>query len=187
LQDLRKIELVDSYTVRFHFRQAAATFVGDLINAVPVILPKGWTGDFVTTPIGTGPFLLRDYRADSYAIFTRNPNYWRVPLPYLDALYVTFAPSSVAARSLAGGLSDVLLSTDSTQRPVLARSAQIRIVDPGSPFYVLTSPLAPGQRQPTPVGRFEYVYIALRSSVHGVELSPSAHAQFDSTWIARAI
>ena len=36
----------------------------------------GDTSKGVKKPIGTGPWMLTDYKTDEYAEFTRNPNYW---------------------------------------------------------------------------------------------------------------
>ncbi|GAA3330182.1 hypothetical protein GCM10020331_081700 [Ectobacillus funiculus] len=36
-----------------------------------VTLQKG-----VKKPVGTGPWMLTEYKKDEYAVFTRNPNYW---------------------------------------------------------------------------------------------------------------
>jgi peptide/nickel transport system substrate-binding protein len=42
--------------------------------------------DGPTKPIGTGPFMLRDWKIDDHFELVRNPNYWRPNLPYLDAV-----------------------------------------------------------------------------------------------------
>lgn len=44
---------------------------------------KEGTSDF-TTAIGTGPFLCKEFTPGVRSIATRNPNYWREGMPYLD-------------------------------------------------------------------------------------------------------
>jgi peptide/nickel transport system substrate-binding protein len=41
-------------------------------------------------PIGTGPFVLKEWVPGNHVIFTKNPNYWQKGLPYLDS--VEFRP-----------------------------------------------------------------------------------------------
>src|SRR5262249_22195755 len=44
--------------------------------------------DFGTKPVGAGPFMLQSRTPGTQAVFVRNPNYWRKPLPYLDQLTI---------------------------------------------------------------------------------------------------
>jgi peptide/nickel transport system substrate-binding protein len=40
------------------------------------------------TPVGAGPFLLKQWVRDSQMTLVRNPNYWQAPRPYLDQLII---------------------------------------------------------------------------------------------------
>ena len=51
--------------------------------------------------VGTGPFVLREFRPGERLVFDRNPNYWRAApdgqkLPYLDRLVLQFIPEQNA-------------------------------------------------------------------------------------------
>ena len=35
-------------------------------------------------PVGTGPFIYQSWQPNDFFTATRNPNYWRTGLPYLD-------------------------------------------------------------------------------------------------------
>jgi peptide/nickel transport system substrate-binding protein len=48
-------------------------------------------------PIGTGPFIFKQWNKGSGIVYERNPNYWDSPKPYLDCLLVQFI-SDTAAR-----------------------------------------------------------------------------------------
>ena len=71
----------------------------------------------VNAPIGTGPFVFKEWVRGSHVIYERNPDYWDKPKPYLDRLVVRFIPDA-AARTAAfesgtvdlGGESPVPLS-----------------------------------------------------------------------------
>ena len=43
-----------------------------------------------THPVGTGPFIFKEWIPNSHYTSTRNPHYWRKGLPYLDS--ITFKP-----------------------------------------------------------------------------------------------
>jgi len=45
--------------------------------------------DWATThPVGTGPFMLKDYQPDTSVTLVKNPNYWQKGLPYLDGIKI---------------------------------------------------------------------------------------------------
>jgi ABC-type transport system substrate-binding protein len=66
-----------------------------------------------TPPIGTGPFMFKEWVPGDHFTAVRNPNYWRPGLPYLDS--VTFKPipdPPARANSLRSGNVDVMHSPD---------------------------------------------------------------------------
>jgi peptide/nickel transport system substrate-binding protein len=65
------------------------------------------------TPIGTGPFKLKEWKRGSYIHLVRNEDYWKPGKPYLDELYFRIIPDS-ASRAVAfeKGTVDVLRGGD---------------------------------------------------------------------------
>jgi peptide/nickel transport system substrate-binding protein len=66
-----------------------------------------------TLPIGTGPFVFKEWLPGDHFTATRNPNYWRTGLPYLDS--ITFKPipdSAARGNSLLAGDVDIMHSSD---------------------------------------------------------------------------
>ncbi|MCQ9618155.1 ABC transporter substrate-binding protein [Paenalcaligenes niemegkensis] len=64
-------------------------------------------------PIGTGPFMFKEWRRGEHIKLERNPNYWQEGLPYLDELIFNVIPDS-ASRAVAfeQGQVDVLRGGD---------------------------------------------------------------------------
>ena len=53
-----------------------------------------------TNIVGTGPFILKEYKRDSHIIWVKNPNYWRKGRPYLDGIEVRYIPDPVTASAM---------------------------------------------------------------------------------------
>jgi peptide/nickel transport system substrate-binding protein len=86
-------EKVDDYTVSFHLDRAFADFpyLVSTFTYSAVILPKTYQpGSFIKGGVGTGPYVLNQYTAQQEAQYTRNPNYWRAGLPYVDNMVVRY-------------------------------------------------------------------------------------------------
>ncbi|MGN6772527.1 MAG: ABC transporter substrate-binding protein [Rhizobiaceae bacterium] len=64
-------------------------------------------------PIGTGPFMLDEWKHGEYIKLKRNPNYWQKGKPYLDAIYFVVIPDSASrAAALENGDIDVTSFND---------------------------------------------------------------------------
>jgi ABC-type transport system substrate-binding protein len=76
--------------------------VGLIVPAASLADPKGAS----RRPVGTGPFVFKEYTAGSGMVVTRNPHYWRAGQPYLDEIDFKILPDSqTRAQTLeAGGL-----------------------------------------------------------------------------------
>lgn len=49
-----------------------------------------------TRPIGTSPYRFKEWVRGSYVRLVRNSDYWDVPKPYADELWLTFVPDPAA-------------------------------------------------------------------------------------------
>jgi len=52
-----------------------------------------------TNIVGTGPFILKEYKRDVDMIWVKNPNYWQPGRPYLDGITIRYIPDPVTARA----------------------------------------------------------------------------------------
>lgn len=55
---------------------------------------------FGSFPVGTGPFLFKEWDRGSHIVLERNPTYWDAPKPYLDRVVYRFI-ADASARSIA--------------------------------------------------------------------------------------
>ncbi len=60
-------------------------------------------------PIGTGPFVFKEWVVNDHFIATRNPHYWRPGMPYLDSIEYRPIPSAESrVESLRAGTIDIM-------------------------------------------------------------------------------
>ncbi|GAA3820635.1 ABC transporter substrate-binding protein [Sphaerisporangium flaviroseum] len=85
-----------------------ATQIGMIVASASLADPKAAS----RTPIGTGAFTLKQYVPDSRMVVTRNANYWRKGLPYLDEIEFRILPDSqTRAQTLESGGVDAIATT----------------------------------------------------------------------------
>ena len=64
-------------------------------------------------PVGTGPFVFADYKANEYFKATKNPEYWNQPFPYLDSIeFIPIADALKRRDALKAGDVDMLHTTN---------------------------------------------------------------------------
>lgn len=95
---LDKTEAVDEYTFKLTLKEPYYPTIQELAVVRPVRFlgeagfpDDGDTGKGLKEPVGTGPWLLTDYKTDEYAEFTRNPNYWGEQ-PKADKIVIKIIP-----------------------------------------------------------------------------------------------
>ncbi len=103
----------DTHTVVLRFKEPDPDFLFKIGDERHVMLPKEVKeqfGDFKTMAIGTGPFMLKEFRANQYTFSERNPDYYLMgadgkPLPYLDEFHVImFADPTATVAALRASL-----------------------------------------------------------------------------------
>lgn len=70
-------------------------------SVVPYEVSNYFGADFGSNPIGTGPFKFKRWNENEKLVFVKNDNYFEyegnTPLPYLDAIAITFIPDKQSA------------------------------------------------------------------------------------------
>jgi len=106
--------------VVFKLKEAFNPFIYAFeVSTMPIVPKHLYDGtDYRTnpannTPIGTGPFKLKEWKRGSYIHLVKNPDYFKPGLPYLDEIYLRVIPDA-ASRAVAfeRGTVDVLRGGD---------------------------------------------------------------------------
>jgi peptide/nickel transport system substrate-binding protein len=110
LSFLDRVELVDTYTARFHLNSANADLPLTLGAVQARIVPHDRTvGQLEQDPTGTGPFKLADYEPGTHVRMVRNEDYWEEGLPYLEEVRQVYMPEEATQiAALTGGSIDMM-------------------------------------------------------------------------------
>lgn len=107
-QNVAAVEAPDASTVVVRFKEPYAPFLTHMLCQYGAIVPKHvYAGTEILKnprntdgPIGTGPFMFKEWVRGSHIGYVRNPGYWRKGLPYLDRVISKIVPDP-SARALA--------------------------------------------------------------------------------------
>src|SRR5262249_1306119 len=90
-----KIEPAGKYAVKFVTKEPFAALVAALGGFWGFIVSEAGVkkhADLNKAALGTGPFILDDWKVEQQMVFKRNPNYWKKGLPHVDELIVRVIP-----------------------------------------------------------------------------------------------
>lgn len=101
------VETPDQWTAILRLSKPSLAILSSLNSNGAQVLPKHLydRGDplanpYNNKPVGTGPFVFKEWIRGEYILLDRNPNYWRPDRPYLDRVIFKVIPDA-AARSAA--------------------------------------------------------------------------------------
>ena len=101
--NVTSVETPDAHTVVFKLSMPAPMLMSALAAYESQVIPKHiYEGKDISThpaanaPIGTGPFMFKEWKKGEYVRLVRNPNYWDKPKPYLDEVILRVIPDAGA-------------------------------------------------------------------------------------------
>ncbi|WP_303310622.1 ABC transporter substrate-binding protein [Hymenobacter sp. BT730] len=90
---------VNDSTLRIHLQEPFIPFLGILTMPYAYVVSREavqrYGKDFREHPVGTGPFVFKEWDEGNAIVYHRNPHYWKKDaqgkqLPYLDAVQISF-------------------------------------------------------------------------------------------------
>ena len=117
--NITAVETPDDHTAVIRLSKPAPYLIGAFAASESPIVPRHvydngteiGSNPANAAPVGTGPFVFREWVKGSHVILERNPNYWDAPKPYLNRIIVRFIPDA-NARALALSTGEVDIGGD---------------------------------------------------------------------------
>ena len=106
-KNLASVTANGDYEVTFHLKRPQPAFPMLLATGFAPITPcRQSQADMRQHPIGTGPFKFVEFKPNEHIKLTRNPDYWKPGLPYLDGIEFTVIkdPATAVLAFIAGKL-----------------------------------------------------------------------------------
>ncbi|MEP9369446.1 ABC transporter substrate-binding protein [Xanthobacter sp. VNH20] len=97
------VDTPDDSTVVLHLSQPSVAILSSLNSNGAQVLPKHLyegtdllNNPYNNKPVGTGPFVFKEWSRGNYIVLERNPNYWDKTKPYLDKVIFKVIPDAAA-------------------------------------------------------------------------------------------
>jgi peptide/nickel transport system substrate-binding protein len=104
------VEKTDDYTVNIQLKTPSADLHTLLGQAQARIVPHDRTTEQLSEePLGTGPFVLKEYVPGDHTTLVRKEDYWEEGIPYLDEVRHVYMPEEATQiAALTGGSIDIM-------------------------------------------------------------------------------
>jgi peptide/nickel transport system substrate-binding protein len=135
-EPVKKVEVVDTYTVRFTLSRPYAPFLANIAMcmAAPIVSPaavKKYGADYIQHPVGTGPFKFEKWDKGQQIVLVRNESYWGKKAIADRVVYKFTKENSVRASELITGAVDIMDGVDPNDVKKLESSGMIVLRKPG--------------------------------------------------------
>jgi len=138
-------EVIDDYTVRIVMKRGYAALMTNLNGYLGIVSPTAvrqmGNAEFARHPVGTGPFMFKEWVAQDHITLVRNPDYrWGSSLfknrgpAYLDQVVFKIIPdASVRTGTLLSGETQYVDDIDPVQYGNLLRDRRVTVIKKGQP------------------------------------------------------
>jgi len=134
-EEIDQVEAVDKYILRVRMKEPSGALpmaLAGYFQGIPMVSPKAvekYGDDWKRYPIGTGPFIMKEWIPGDHVLLEKNPHYFKKGLPYLDALDCRIMKDPLTATTaLRAGEIDFIVRVPLQQVPILERSTEITVV-----------------------------------------------------------
>jgi len=132
---VKSVDVVDTRTVKFTLSEPLAAFAS--LAGATLIMPKHiWEGVGAVdkyenaNPVGSGPFVLKEYKPREYMAVDKNPNYWQGPVNVDQVIVQVFTNPEAEVMAIKSGDLDVMpdLSGNESLIPALLSDDNMRVL-----------------------------------------------------------
>jgi len=131
---IQKVEAVDPTTVKFTLKNPSppllqAFSVTTVAILSPASIDKAGPGyKNITQPVGTGPYVFKEYTKGAQVVVTKNPNYWGKK-PYYDTVTIRIVPEAATRESLLlANQVDAIILPPISDVPALQKNAAVKVL-----------------------------------------------------------
>ena len=135
-QLIRRIVRVSDYQVRFELYNAESSFLANLATDFAVVLSEEYAMQlkarnqenlFDQYPVGTGPYVYKEYRRDRLIRYYRNPDYWKHPVVLEQLVYDITPNGTTRVAKMLTKECDVTAHPSSAQLSILSQREDIKV------------------------------------------------------------
>jgi ABC-type transport system substrate-binding protein len=98
--DVKGIKIIDDYTLQIHLKRPFSPFLSLLTMTAAYVVPheevEKWGPDFSSHPVGTGPFILKDWLPNRELLLEKRLNYFEKP-PNIKGIIYRIIPEDLTA------------------------------------------------------------------------------------------
>lgn len=136
LGPIKEVVVKDDHTVVFKLEGPYADLALQLGNTFARIIAKENVDDISNKPIGSGPFILKEYVPGNKAVLVRNPDYFEKGLPYLDEVHQIYIKEYAAQISaLKTGEIDIMYFAPSEIIDQLKKAPNVEVLSVPAPSF----------------------------------------------------
>lgn len=128
-----EIEAPDDRTVVIQLKEPWAPLLADLALFAASVIPEGHFNKvgregFGKAPIGSGPFVLAEWKKGERIVFKRNPHHWDARHPYLDEVrLVPIEDANTRMLKIQAGEIDIAMGVPFSQVDALGRAPGVAV------------------------------------------------------------
>nr|WP_018885077.1 ABC transporter substrate-binding protein [Paenibacillus massiliensis] len=131
---IKEVKAVDEHTVQFTLNQPQAPFLQNIaMSSFGIASPtavKEKTTNFKSEPVGTGPFVFKEWKRNDSITLEKNPDYWQEGLPKLNKVIVRSIPDNTARfNALQNGEIDIMEDLNADDLTVLESNANLQKIE----------------------------------------------------------
>jgi len=134
-EEVAQVEAVDKYTLRMRMKEPSGALLialGGYFQGIPMASPTAFETygkDWLRHPVGTGPYIFKEWLPGKHVILEKNPHYFKKGLPYIETLEFRIMKDPLtASTALRAGEIDFITRVPIQQVPLLEKSSGVKVI-----------------------------------------------------------